>query len=72
MAGPACPGQVDDECYVSFLWAAGRKLPLVLIEDCRSVLPTHGQVSPLSDLVDITGYPYPQFSVEDWRFGAAM
>lgn len=45
---------------------------VVLIDDGRSVLPTHGQVSPLADLVNITGYPYPQFSVEDWRFGAAM
>lgn len=57
---------------MSSLRAGERKVSLVLIKNCRSVLPTHGQVSPLADLVNITGYPYPQFSVEDWRFGAAM
>ncbi|CAM1504906.1 Fc.00g024970.m01.CDS01 [Cosmosporella sp. VM-42] len=36
------------------------------------VLPTHGQVSPLLDLIDITGYPYPAKTVHDWRNGAAF
>lgn len=35
---------------------------------CRRVLRTHGQVSLLADSIDITGYPQPTFSVEDWKF----
>ncbi|KAH7166477.1 hypothetical protein EDB81DRAFT_839002 [Dactylonectria macrodidyma] len=35
------------------------------------VLPTHGQVTPLLELINITGYPYPQLSTLDWRTGAA-
>ncbi|KAH7139969.1 hypothetical protein B0J13DRAFT_478345 [Dactylonectria estremocensis] len=35
------------------------------------VLPTHGQVTPLLELINITGYAYPQLSTLDWRAGAA-
>ncbi|KAH6980842.1 hypothetical protein BKA56DRAFT_632550 [Ilyonectria sp. MPI-CAGE-AT-0026] len=35
------------------------------------VLPTHGLVTPLLDLINITGYPYPKMSTTDWKAGAA-
>ncbi|KAL7935120.1 hypothetical protein V8C35DRAFT_279576 [Trichoderma chlorosporum] len=37
------------------------------------VLPTHGQVTPLTQLLNITGYPYPlnSFSAASWKGGVA-
>ncbi|KAL6405068.1 hypothetical protein AUP68_11911 [Ilyonectria robusta] len=35
------------------------------------VLPTHGLVTPLLDMINITGYPYPKMSTTDWKAGAA-
>ncbi|KPM43977.1 hypothetical protein AK830_g2647 [Neonectria ditissima] len=41
------------------------------LTDKAIVLPTHGQVTPLLDLLNITGYAYPKLSTVDWRGGAA-
>ncbi|KAK7408439.1 hypothetical protein QQX98_009366 [Neonectria punicea] len=42
------------------------------LTDKAIVLPTHGQVTPLVDLLNITGYPYQKLSTLDWRAGAAQ
>ncbi|RKK46140.1 hypothetical protein BFJ66_g8691 [Fusarium oxysporum f. sp. cepae] len=36
------------------------------------VLPTHGKVAPLGQLINITAYPYPDFDATHWRHGAAL
>ncbi|SCO76756.1 uncharacterized protein FRV6_00968 [Fusarium oxysporum] len=36
------------------------------------VLPTHGKVTPLAKLINITAYPYPDFDATHWRHGAAL
>ncbi|KAI3580675.1 hypothetical protein IWW34DRAFT_819652 [Fusarium oxysporum f. sp. albedinis] len=36
------------------------------------VLPTHGKVTPLGQLINITAYPYPDFDATHWRHGAAL
>ncbi|KAM5344363.1 hypothetical protein ACJ41O_012900 [Fusarium nematophilum] len=36
------------------------------------VFPTHGQITPLEELINITAYPYPEFDVTSWKNGAAL
>ncbi|EWZ34014.1 hypothetical protein FOZG_13696 [Fusarium oxysporum Fo47] len=36
------------------------------------VLPMHGKVTPLGQLINITAYPYPDFDATHWRHGAAL
>ncbi|EEU37113.1 uncharacterized protein NECHADRAFT_52281 [Fusarium vanettenii 77-13-4] len=36
------------------------------------VFPAHGKVSPLSELINITAFPYPDFDVTHWKQGAAL
>jgi hypothetical protein len=37
-----------------------------------SVFPAHGKVTPLSELINITAFPYPDFDVTHWKQGAAL
>ncbi|KAF2740595.1 hypothetical protein EJ04DRAFT_481728 [Polyplosphaeria fusca] len=39
------------------------------VTDRAVVAPTHGVVTPLTELIDITGYPYPEVSPTSWRYG---
>ncbi|KAH6880353.1 hypothetical protein B0T10DRAFT_412091 [Thelonectria olida] len=41
------------------------------LTDKAIVFPTHGQVTPLTELIEITGYPYPSLGVADWQHGKA-
>ncbi|PNP84051.1 hypothetical protein FNYG_02739 [Fusarium nygamai] len=47
-----------------------------LLEDgiprSTTVMPTHGWITPLEQLINITAYPYPDFDIGRWRKGAAM
>ncbi|KAL6917141.1 hypothetical protein FSST1_008636 [Fusarium sambucinum] len=36
------------------------------------VFPSHGKITPLEQLLEITAYPYPNFDVTNWRNGAAI
>ncbi|KAM6509851.1 hypothetical protein FALCPG4_017491 [Fusarium falciforme] len=36
------------------------------------VFPAHGKVTPLSELINITAFPYPDFDVTHWKQGAAL
>ncbi|KAI8660348.1 hypothetical protein NCS57_01011700 [Fusarium keratoplasticum] len=36
------------------------------------VLPTHGQVRPITELIEHTGYMYAPRKISDWRDGGAM
>ncbi|KAH6886173.1 hypothetical protein B0T10DRAFT_530431 [Thelonectria olida] len=36
------------------------------------VFPTHGKITPLAELINITAYPYPDFDVTHWRNGTAL
>ncbi|PTD06895.1 hypothetical protein FCULG_00005498 [Fusarium culmorum] len=36
------------------------------------VFPSHGKITPLEQLLEITAYPYPNFDVTNWRDGAAI
>ncbi|KAG8672180.1 hypothetical protein FPOAC1_005442 [Fusarium poae] len=36
------------------------------------VFPSHGRITPLEQLLEITAYPYPNFDVTNWRNGAAI
>ncbi|KAM6519328.1 hypothetical protein FALCPG4_012971 [Fusarium falciforme] len=36
------------------------------------VLPTHGQVRPITELIEHTGYVYAPKQISDWRDGGAM
>ncbi|KAI8715270.1 hypothetical protein NCS52_01034400 [Fusarium sp. LHS14.1] len=36
------------------------------------VLPTHGQVRPITELIEHTGYVYAPKTIRDWRDGGAM
>lgn len=38
----------------------------------NSVLPTHGQVRPITELIEHTGYVYAPKQISDWRDGEAM
>lgn len=37
-----------------------------------SVMPTHGKITPLEQLINITAYPYPDFDISRWRKRAAL
>ncbi|KAF4441123.1 hypothetical protein FACUT_2891 [Fusarium acutatum] len=47
-----------------------------LLEDglprSTTVMPTHGWITPLEQLINITAYPYPNFDIGRWRKGAAL
>ncbi|KAG5754850.1 hypothetical protein H9Q70_002561 [Fusarium xylarioides] len=47
-----------------------------LLEDglprSTTVMPTHGWITPLEQLINITAYPYPDFDIGRWRKGAAL
>jgi hypothetical protein len=32
------------------------------------VIPTHGQVRPLAEMIDIVAFPYPNVSATSWRY----
>ncbi|KAM0430061.1 hypothetical protein ACHAPT_006067 [Fusarium lateritium] len=36
------------------------------------VFPAHGKITPLSELINITAFPYPDFDVTHWKQGAAL
>ncbi|KAF5009447.1 hypothetical protein FDECE_4330 [Fusarium decemcellulare] len=36
------------------------------------VFPAHGQITPLSELINITAYPYPDFDITHYKKGAAL
>ncbi|KAM5344034.1 hypothetical protein ACJ41O_012571 [Fusarium nematophilum] len=36
------------------------------------VFPTHGKITPLAELINITAYPYPDLDVTHWKNGAAL
>ncbi|KAL5590457.1 hypothetical protein FOBRF1_014014 [Fusarium oxysporum] len=37
-----------------------------------TVMPTHGKITPLEQLINITAYPYPDFDISRWRKRAAL
>ncbi|EXK84617.1 hypothetical protein FOQG_11402 [Fusarium oxysporum f. sp. raphani 54005] len=37
-----------------------------------TVMPTHGKITPLEQLINITAYPYPDFDISRWRKHAAL
>ncbi|CVL03817.1 uncharacterized protein FMAN_14980 [Fusarium mangiferae] len=37
-----------------------------------TVMPTHGWITPLEQLINITAYPYPDFDISRWGKGAAL
>ncbi|KAF4951559.1 hypothetical protein FGADI_7334 [Fusarium gaditjirri] len=37
-----------------------------------TVMPTHGMITPLEQLINITAYPYPDFDIGRWRKGGAL
>ncbi|KAF5601782.1 hypothetical protein FPANT_1646 [Fusarium pseudoanthophilum] len=73
--------------YEADTWEAGLSVDLgnqqqmrqwldQLLEDglprSATVMPTHGWITPLEQLINITAYPYPDFGISRWRKGAAM
>ncbi|KAF5602209.1 uncharacterized protein FSUBG_7884 [Fusarium subglutinans] len=73
--------------YEADTWEAGLSVDLgnqqqmrqwldQLLEDglprSTTVMPTHGWITPLEQLINITAYPYPDFDIGRWREGAAI
>ncbi|KAF5642513.1 uncharacterized protein FTJAE_3670 [Fusarium tjaetaba] len=73
--------------YEADTWEAGLSVELgnqqqmrqwldQLLEDglprSATVMPTHGWITPLEQLINITAYPYPDFDISRWRKGAAL
>ncbi|KAF4499500.1 hypothetical protein FAGAP_4290 [Fusarium agapanthi] len=73
--------------YEADTWEAGLSVDLgnqqqmrqwldQLLEDglprSTTVMPTHGWITPLEQLINITAYPYPEFDIGCWRKGAGL
>ncbi|KAF5248682.1 hypothetical protein FANTH_5752 [Fusarium anthophilum] len=73
--------------YEADTWEAGLSVDLgnqqqmrqwldQLLEDglprSTTVMPTHGWITPLEQLINITAYPYPNFDISRWRKGGAI
>ncbi|KAF5985470.1 hypothetical protein FBULB1_2899 [Fusarium bulbicola] len=73
--------------YEADTWEAGLSVDLgnqqqmrqwldQLLEDglprSTTVMPTHGWITPLEQLINITAYPYPDFDIGRWRKGGAI